>query len=283
MALNELRQTEGDAQRYGVQAAPEKLQGTPSENKKVFDRLFLNASMVKFNALLDALLDGSAAKDIGVGYVAGVGEMTLHGILERLVEMMQDVSQGSVADGSITSEKLAPGAVKEPQLDTGAVTGAKLAAGAVTTEKIAALAIVTALLADKCVTGAKLADKAVTTDKLMEEAVTGAKLAAGAVNGLHLAAGSVNLAKLAGEVTGKLVSGTVTVDLPVSGWVDKAQTVDVAGVKADNPIVVSAAPASYLAYCEAQIRATGQTAGKVTFTCEDVPDAAVSAVVMIVG
>ena len=40
MALSELKQTEQDIQTYGVQSAPDKLSGSPKENKAVFDRLF---------------------------------------------------------------------------------------------------------------------------------------------------------------------------------------------------------------------------------------------------
>lgn len=95
--------------------------------------------------------------------------------------------------------------------------------------------------------------------------------------------GDIVLSMLAADVISKLVSSAVIVELAADKWEENRQTVDVAGVKADNPLVVSAAPASHIAYCEAQIRATAQAEGKVTFTCEDVPYAAVSAVVMIVG
>lgn len=73
----------------------------------------------------------------------------------------------------------------------------------------------------------------------------------------------------------------VTVSLTVAGWTNNEQTVSVAGVTASNKVFVSPTPTSYLNYANAQIRATAQGAGTLTFTCETVPENAVGVNVVI--
>lgn len=98
-----------------------------------------------------------------------------------------------------------------------------------------------------------------------------------------LVPGDITYSLLAEDVKSKLVMSAVSVDLPVEGWVDNAQTVAVAGVKVANHIVVTSAPASIILWGESQIRATEQAEGTVKFQCEDVPAAAVTANILIVG
>ena len=77
----------------------------------------------------------------------------------------------------------------------------------------------------------------------------------------------------------------VTVTLTVAGWnADaKTQTVSVAGVTATANCIITAAPDSYMAYAEAGVRCTAQGAGTLTFACETVPTADVTANVLILG
>lgn len=93
----------------------------------------------------------------------------------------------------------------------------------------------------------------------------------------------ITRAMLADDITSKLISSVVSVELAVDKWAENAQTVDVAGVTASNHLMVSPAPEDFIVYCEAQIRATAQEDGKVTFKCEDVPAEAVTVLVLIVG
>lgn len=83
----------------------------------------------------------------------------------------------------------------------------------------------------------------------------------------------------AGKSTG------VSVTLSTSGWDSdaKTQTVSVAGVTATANCIITAAPASYMAYAEAGVRCTAQGAGTLTFACETVPTADVAANVLILG
>lgn len=78
-------------------------------------------------------------------------------------------------------------------------------------------------------------------------------------------------------------STSVTITIAVSDWSSKTCTKSVTGVTASNNIVVAPSPTSFLAYGEAQIRATAQGSGTVTFACETVPTEAVMVNVLILG
>lgn len=75
----------------------------------------------------------------------------------------------------------------------------------------------------------------------------------------------------------------VSVTIAVADWSNQTCTKSVSGVTASNNIVVAPAPASHIAYGEAQIRATAQGSGTVSFACETVPDVAVTVNILIVG
>ena len=222
MALSDLKKTETDIKQYGVGSAPDKLRGTAAENKAVFDNLFRNSGMPKFNALIDALLDGTAAPEIGIQAVSGMqGVTTLQGALERFAEMLVDISQGSVADGSVSEIKLADGAVTARKLAGKAVTTEKMADGAVGTGQIAEMAVTAALLAAGAVITEKLSDKAVTTAKLADLCITAAKIDAAAVTAAKIAPGAVTLAKLGSDVTAAALGAA---SLDESGRVKAEQT-----------------------------------------------------------
>lgn len=74
-----------------------------------------------------------------------------------------------------------------------------------------------------------------------------------------------------------------TATLTVAGWIDKQQTVAVAGVTETNNIIVSAAPASFVDWGKALVRAVMQGAGTVTFECNTVPKAELTANIVIEG
>lgn len=77
----------------------------------------------------------------------------------------------------------------------------------------------------------------------------------------------------------------LAVNLPANGWnaTAKTQTVNAAGVTASALCIVVAAAESFVAYGEAQVRCSAQGAGTLTFTCEDVPTADLTANVLMVG
>ena len=94
---------------------------------------------------------------------------------------------------------------------------------------------------------------------------------------------------LDGDVAGNLLNlinakvslDAVTVTLPAAGWTENRQTVSVDGVTAANHVVVTPAPESHDHYGECAVRCTGQSAGKLTFTCSETPTAALSVNVLI--
>jgi len=78
---------------------------------------------------------------------------------------------------------------------------------------------------------------------------------------------------------GKSEAKTAQVTLPAASWEESGevftQTVAVSGVTTDASrihLIPSPAPAHYAAYSEAQVRATAQGNGTVTFAASDVPE-----------
>lgn len=74
---------------------------------------------------------------------------------------------------------------------------------------------------------------------------------------------------------------TDSASLSTSGWSGNTQTVSVTGVTANNTVIVTAAPASYVHYNECAIRCSSQTSGKLTFTCTTTPTSALTVNVLI--
>lgn len=133
----------------------------------LFDELkqYLNDTLAPF-------LSGSdGAGSIGFESLPGLYSTNVQAAIAELLELVNEISQGAVPDGSISTAKLAALAVTSAKLADAAVTVSKLADGAVTAAK----------LADGAVSAAKLGELVVTADKLANSAVTSAKLAGGAV------------------------------------------------------------------------------------------------------
>ena len=214
MSMQAQKITDAEIAAAGVQSRPNKLTGTAQQNKAVFDALVKDLVKAKLNDLIDELTGANAASQLGVDTITGISANTVQEALEAIVQAMVDITQGSVADGSITAAKLAAGAVETAKISDGAVATAKLAANAVTTAKIALLAITTALLADGAVTAAKIGSGAVTEDKLGAGAVTTGKIAAAAVDNTKLAESAVTSVKLASNAVtaAKINAGAVTAE-----------------------------------------------------------------------
>ena len=74
----------------------------------------------------------------------------------------------------------------------------------------------------------------------------------------------------------KLASGAtytqLAVTLTVAGWSNNSQTVTVSGVTANNAVVVSPTPDSYISYGEFGVYCSAQAANSLTFVCDSVPD-----------
>ena len=144
---------------------------------------------------------------------------------------MQEITQGSVADGSITLAKLAAevtaialgGAAAShthgagdiasgtldasripvldaSKLDAGSVGSSQLALSAVTTQKIKDAAVTADKLAALAVLAQHIANGAVTTQKLAKGAVTAEKIAALAITASLIADKTITAAKLADNI-----------------------------------------------------------------------------------
>lgn len=156
------------------------------------------------NNLVNIELQDSANLGFGEEVTGFVGIENVKAALVKLYEDMQGISQGAVADGSITA--------------------AKLAELAVVAEKIADLAITTGKLADEAVTEAKLADDAVTTDKIDDEAVTMAKIADQAISNAKVLNFSLTHNKLATKAN--VAGAAVTADNIESKTITNAEIAD---------------------------------------------------------
>lgn len=218
MSIQEQKITEAAIAANGVQSRPDKLTGTAAQNKKVFDALVTAVMREKFNALLDELTGTTAAAQLGITTIPGFSAGNVQTALEQIVQAMQDVTQGSVTDGSITLAKLAAevtavalggaaashthgagdinsgvlDAARIPVLDStklgaGSVGTAQLGAAVVTSDKLAALSVLATHIAQGAVTAQKLAQGAVTADKIAAGAIITALLAPNAVTAEKLA------------------------------------------------------------------------------------------------
>jgi len=213
MSIQEQKITDAAIAANGVPSRPDKLTGTAAQNKKVFDALVTAVVREKFNALIDELTGTAAAAQLGITTIPGFSAGNVQTALEQIVQAMQDVTQGSVADGSITLAKLAAevtavalggaaashthgaGDINSGVLDAArlpVLDGTKLGAGSVGTaqlgaEKLAALAVLATHIAQNAVTAQKIAPGAVTADKIAAGAIITALLAPNAVTAEKLA------------------------------------------------------------------------------------------------
>lgn len=202
MSIQDKKITDAAVAAAGVQSRPDKLTGTAAQNKKVFDNLVTAVVKTAVNGLIDELTGSNAAAQLGIQTIPGFSAADIQTALEQIVKAMQDVTQGSVADGSITLAKLAEDvtaaalggaaashthgaadvssgvldiaripALTGDKLPDGIITEAKLGAASVTSEKLAALSVLATHIAQKAVTGQKIADKTITAANMADDAV----------------------------------------------------------------------------------------------------------------
>lgn len=159
---------------------------------------------------LTALQGKAGAGRIGFTKTTAIDRENVQDAIECVQAQLVDVSQGGIADGAVTSEKVAAGAIGT----------AAIADAAVTYDKIK----------DKAVGSAKLADNGVSAKKIASNAVQERHIFDGSVTQSKLAAESVSSAKLApNAVTNEKVGDKALVEsLPVtasSGVAESAVTV----------------------------------------------------------
>lgn len=155
---------------------------------------------------LTALQGKAGAGRIGFTKTVAIDRENVQDAIECVQAQLVNVSQGGIADGAVTSEKVA----------TGAIGTAAIADAAVTYDKIK----------DKAVGSAKLADNAVSAKKIASNAVQERQIFDGSVTQSKLAAESVSSAKLApNAVTNEKVGDKALVEsLPVTASSDVAES-----------------------------------------------------------
>ena len=198
----------------GVQSQPDKLTGTAAQNKKVFDNLVTAVVRERFNALLDELTGTGAAAQLGITTIPGFSADNIQAALEQIVTAMQEITQGSVADGSITLAKLAA-----------EVTAIALG-GAAASHTHGAGDVSFGVLDEARIPvldGTKLGAGSVGTEQLAPAAVTGEKLAALAVLATHIAQGAVTAQKLAADAVKLTFSST---SVPAASFVSDSTYAD---------------------------------------------------------
>lgn len=104
---------------------------TAAQLKAKFDEAG-NKIKTAFNNLVDELNDGESgdisASEVSFTSSAGVPEDNVQDAIENVQGQLASISQGAVADGSITTAKLANGAVTAEKLASGAIGWRKLTA-----------------------------------------------------------------------------------------------------------------------------------------------------------
>lgn len=135
---------------------------------------------------LTALQGKAGAGRIGFTKTAAIDRENVQDAIECVQKQLVNVSQGGIADGAVTAEKIADGAVGTDAIADAAVTydkikdkavgSAKLADNAVSAKKIATNAVQERQIFDGSVTQSKLAAESVSTAKLAPNAVTNEKV-----------------------------------------------------------------------------------------------------------
>ena len=194
---------------------------TAAELKAKFDA---DAGTLKtyVNDVLIPFLEGtSAAASLGIATISGFSADNIQTALEEIIGAMQGITQGSVADGSITLAKLAAevtaialggaaashthgaGDIASGTLDASRIPvlgASKLDAGSVGSSQLASSAVTTQKIKDVAVTADKIASLAVLTQNIANGAVTTQKIASLAITTALLADKAVTAEKLADNI-----------------------------------------------------------------------------------
>lgn len=159
---------------------------------------------------LTALQGKAGAGRIGFTKTAAIDRENVQDAIECVQEQLVNVSQGGIADGAVTSEKVAAGAIGT----------AAIADAAVTYDKIKDKAVGSAKMADNAVSAKKIASNAVQERHIFDGSVTQSKLAAESVSSAKLAPNAVTNEKVGDKALIESLSVTAS-----SGVAESAVTV----------------------------------------------------------
>lgn len=163
---------------------------------------------------LTALQGKAGAGRIGFTRTAAIDRDNVQDAIERVQEQLVNVSQGGIADGAVTSEKVAAGAIGTAAIADAAVTYDKIKDKAVGSAKMADNAVSAKKIASDAVQERHILDGSVTQSKLAAESVSSAKLAPNAVTDEKIARGAVTAEKVAYKAMRTAVDISATVASP---------------------------------------------------------------------
>lgn len=155
---------------------------------------------------LTALQGKAGAGRIGFTRTAAIDRDNVQDAIERVQDQLVNVSQGGIADGAVTSEKVAAGAIGT----------AAIADAAVTYDKIKDKAVGSAKMADNAVSAKKIASDAVQERHIFDGSVTQSKLAAESVSSAKLAPNAVTNEKIGDKALAETLTVTASTDVAES-------------------------------------------------------------------
>lgn len=155
---------------------------------------------------LTALQGKAGAGRIGFTKTAAIDRENVQDAIECVQAQLVNVSQGGIADGAVTSEKVAAGAIGT----------AAIADAAVTYDKIKDKAVGSAKLADNGVSAKKIASNAVQERHIFDGSVTQSKLAAESVSSAKLAPNAVTNEKIGDKALAETLTVTASTDVAES-------------------------------------------------------------------
>lgn len=155
---------------------------------------------------LTALQGKAGAGRIGFTRTAAIDRDNVQDAIERVQEQLVNVSQGGIADGAVTSEKVAAGAIGT----------AAIADAAVTYDKIKDKAVGSAKMADNAVSAKKIASDAVQERHIFDGSVTQSKLAVESVSTAKLAPNAVTNEKIGDKALAETLTVTASTDVAES-------------------------------------------------------------------
>jgi hypothetical protein len=131
---------------------------------------------------------------------------------DEFLQYIKNNINTSIADGSITSNKISTNTITSMQIATSAITTTKIADSAINTAKVADNSVTSVKIADAAIATAKIADSAISTAKLADSSITSVKLANDAITTASVSDNAITTAKIANDaiVTTKIAGNSVT-------------------------------------------------------------------------